>query len=364
MKIGIFTELYDPYIGGTETRYKQLSRELVNRGHKVNVYCINHLKSLDSYEDMNGVDVFRFPVAPNYDKPFLKFLKRELIPIFKYSFWTLKVTSQEEFDFILHAQWPLFHILFSSPSSRSYSAIDWCEFRYGKFYQLCQKFLPKIVGSNIAVSTSVSDYIEKTSGRPVFVLPSGIEKKKYTCLGHSKRSSLLFIGRIEEHKNLSLLIDAFKFLNDSGYTGRLIIVGDGSELEKLKSQVSSSKYSDFVDFLGFVSEDVKIRLLSEAELLVIPSKREGFPQVVAEAMASGLPVVTSNYPENGTTSVVSYYGCGLVSEQNAVSLYETILAALSNWENLSNEALRRSIELDWCSLVDTFEKQILMNAKT
>jgi glycosyltransferase involved in cell wall biosynthesis len=360
MKIAIFSELYSPSIGGMEARYKSLSQALVSRGHEVIVYTIGHEKNLLPHEKIDHVNIFRYPITKNYKEPILKSLKRALIPLIRYSLWVSKVSHSEKFDFIIYNQWPLFHIIFSSKISRQYSIIDWCEIRNGKVYQLFQKFLPKVFSRNMAVSPLVCDQIEKASGQSVFFLPSGIKRDLYSLSLRAQRSSLLYLGRIAEHKNVPLLIDAYEHLREDGYEGRLLIAGHGPAFEDISARVSSSKYIDFISLLGLVSEEEKINLLSNAELLVLPSKREGFPNVVAEAMASGLPVVTTEYPENGTASVVSYYGCGLVSQPNARSLADTILSALSDWESLSRKAFSRSEELDWDALVESFENQIIM----
>jgi glycosyltransferase involved in cell wall biosynthesis len=363
MKIAIFSELYSPSIGGMEARYKSFSQALILHGHEVVVYTIGYEQNLSSYETIDNVNIFRYPITKSYKEPFFKSLKRSFIPLIRYSLWVSKISHQENFDFIIYNQWPLFHVVFSSKQSRRYSILDWCEIRNGKIYKFFQKFLPTILGQNMAVSPLVCDQIQQASGQPVFFLPSGIKRDLYTQLPRNQRSSLLYLGRIAEHKNIPLLIDAFEHLRDKGYEGFLLIAGQGPEFENIAERVSSSKYSDFISLLGLVSDEEKINLLSKAELLVLPSKREGFPNVVAEAMASGLPVVTTEYPENGTASVLTYYGCGLVSQPNAISLADTISSALLDWDNLSKMSFDRSKELDWDALVKNFEKHIITKAR-
>jgi glycosyltransferase involved in cell wall biosynthesis len=365
MKIGIFSELYTPSIGGMESRHREIANALIKRGHKVTVYCIGHIQNLPAHENIDGIDVFRYPIVRNYKEPFIKSLKRAIIPLLQYSLWSSQIQQKANFDFIIYNQWPLFHIIFSPQHTRSCSIIDWCEVRNGKFYRLCQKFLPKLLSFNMGVSPSVCDQIAESSGQSVFFLPSGITKGKYNSLDRQQRANLLYLGRISEHKNIVLLIEAFELLRDSNhYPGRLIIAGDGPAFENLYSRVSTSKHQEFIDLLGSVSEEDKVQLLSKTELLVIPSKREGFPQIVAEAMASGLPIVTTEYPENGTASVVLYYSCGLVSKPEPDSLGSTILEALSNWDKLSNTSLNRAYELDWSLLIKSFEENILLKVKT
>jgi glycosyltransferase involved in cell wall biosynthesis len=86
MKIAILSELYTPSIGGMEVRYKELANALNERGHQVTVYCIGHTKNLASHENIDGAEVFRFPIVKNYKEPFIKSLKRAIIPLIRYSF--------------------------------------------------------------------------------------------------------------------------------------------------------------------------------------------------------------------------------------------------------------------------------------
>ena len=359
MRIGIFTELYAPSIGGMEVRHSQIAQQLTSRGHQVSVYCIGHIYSLLPHENIDGVDVYRYPIVKDYKKPFIKALKRAVLPIIQYGLWSSKIMSQEDFDFIIYNQWPLFHILVSPEKVRECTVIDWCELRDGKFYQFCQKSLPKLSRFNMAVSPSICQGIEKASAQSTFYFPSGINVKSYIPTDRSSRSSILYVGRIAEHKNIPLLIEAFELLRDGGYLGRLQIAGQGPAFEDIQALISSSRHQGHIDLLGLVSETKKVELLASAELLVIPSKREGFPNVVAEAMASALPTITPLYAENGTVDIVTHYKCGLVSQPDPKSLAETILAALSGWEDLSSNALIRSKELDWSILVENFEKKIL-----
>jgi len=95
----------------------------------------------------------------------------------------------------------------------------------------------------------------------------------------------------------------------------------------------------------------KVDLLASSLLLVVPSRREGFPRVVAEAMASGLPVVTVDYPENGTAAVVNRYSIGVVTAPLPDELASGCLAAILRWNEFSANGLNASPELDWSRLL-------------
>jgi glycosyltransferase involved in cell wall biosynthesis len=158
------------------------------------------------------------------------------------------------------------------------------------------------------------------------------------------------VGRIEEHKNVPFLVRSYALLKKTGYKGRLVIAGTGSGLAAVREEIKRLRLQDSAALLGFVSEEEKISLLAQSEVLALPSRREGFPRVIAEAIASGLPVVTADYAENGAQFVVKEYGSGVVSESDEESFARSILKVLDNWVHYSLCAIRRREELDWSQI--------------
>jgi glycosyltransferase involved in cell wall biosynthesis len=72
-------------------------------------------------------------------------------------------------------------------------------------------------------------------------------------------------------------------------------------------------------------------------------------------MASGLPVVTARYPQNGTVAVVEEFGCGLCAEPAANDLADAARSVLDDWANWSTRAHRHAGSLEWSSLAQQFE---------
>ena len=103
------------------------------------------------------------------------------------------------------------------------------------------------------------------------------------------------------------------------------------------------------------SEAQKISLLSHAAVLGMPSRREGFPRVITEAMASGLPVVTAGFPGNGGQEVVAQYGVGPVCGTRPADFAEALLAADAQWEAFSQAGLAAAQTLDWSRIAATLE---------
>jgi glycosyltransferase involved in cell wall biosynthesis len=112
---------------------------------------------------------------------------------------------------------------------------------------------------------------------------------------------LLYVGGLSPHKNLHLLIEAYRrLLASREFAGVwLLMVGDyvgdvfSSAYEDLRAQVARQGLEGHVCFTGFVPDAVLVELYNRAELLVLPSLEEGFGLPAFEAAACGTPVVAS-----------------------------------------------------------------------
>ena len=97
------------------------------------------------------------------------------------------------------------------------------------------------------------------------------------------------MGRLDRNKNFGLLIDAFA---QSGVGGKLVIVGEGPEREALIRKIDDLGLTGRVLMPGFAKNP--FALLRQADAFVLPSSGEGFPNCLLEAMAVGVPVISTN----------------------------------------------------------------------
>ena len=108
---------------------------------------------------------------------------------------------------------------------------------------------------------------------------------------------ILGVGRIDVQKNIECLISAAKLLTDEGYAIKVDWYGRNGELKnKLESMASELGLKDI--FIFHESTRHIEKKYQEADLFCLPSYYEGFPNVICEAMASGLPVVCSDVCDN------------------------------------------------------------------
>lgn len=358
MRIALLTELYAPSLGGQELFFEGLGRALVDRGHKVEVLCIGHAEGSPATEVVDGITIRRHPQDPTYKTPPRAWMKRAWPSIFRYALWTRRVARTEDYDLLILNQWPLLHAATLPRSARQRAVLHWCEIRGGRFYGTLQKWLPRFAAYNAAISQAVATAIGGASGRPFFLLPSGLRLEEYRSTPRSARSGILSLGRVAEHKNLPLLLATFEQLKQRGFEGKLTIAGDGPVMEDLRKAVAGSPVGHDVEILGPVTDLEKCRLLADSALFMITSRREGFPRVVAEAMASGLPVVTTDYPGNGTKDVVRATDCGLVADPEPSALAEAAETALQRWNRYSDNGLAYAQSLDWATMAQDLEQKV------
>lgn len=162
---------------------------------------------------------------------------------------------------------------------------------------------------------------------PIAVIPNGVEIPdawKQTPTEESPRR-VLFLSRIHPKKGLPNLIDAWAQLQPSGW--ELVITGpdeDGHRAE-IEDRAERRGISDDVTFTGPVYGDEKWALYRNSDLFVLPTHSENFGVVIAEALASGLPAITTKGAE---WSILEREGCGWWIEIGVEPLIEALRDAM------------------------------------
>lgn len=154
----------------------------------------------------------------------------------------------------------------------------------------------------VAVSKNTKkDLIEmyQTPEEKISVSYNGFDAKEENekFLKAKKENYLLYIGRLEERKNIKKIILAFERLKrEQGYKGRLLLAGKpGFGYKGIEAQIRKSKFKEDIEQLGFISDKRKWELLGHAQLFMFPSLCEGFGIPIIEAQSVGTAVITSNF---------------------------------------------------------------------
>lgn len=353
MRYAFLTELYLPSVGGQETRFAALAEELVRRGHDVSVVCIGHCRDLPAHETINGVAVHRVSWSSRYTRPRIPGLPRPPLAILRYALAVRRWCKHTTVDVTVLNQWPYLHAVALPRDRRRHAIIDWCEVRESFVYRQAQAHLPGLVRGNFALNRAIADRL--SGSHQTWVLPSGTHTSRFRPAPLRDRSAtILYIGRLVPHKQLSLVIEAF---TKADAVARLVIAGEGPERARLDKQVRRlpDSIASRIELLGHIDEETKLDLLGQASCLVIASLREGFPNIVTEALASGTPILTVEAPDNGTAVVVRDLGVGLVVGNDIRSLAEGMREVRARHFELSQTCLHISDSLDWKRLADEFE---------
>lgn len=283
-----------------------------------------------------------------------------------------KIISNEKFD-LLHFHEPWVPLLSRQILSRSKS-VNVATFHAKSPETILSKSLISSVGpytksvlnyldSLTAVSDAASEYVRNMTNREIIIVPNGIELSKYTKNNKTKikdmpMKKILYLGRLEKRKGIEFLIDAFKELKKKYPNVCLDIAGSGAKQKYLERYVKQGKISD-IQFLGYVSEQDKIKLMANADLYCSPAPYgESFGIVLLESMAVGVPIVAGNnagysgvLTDKGRLSLVNPRSIVDFTQRLEIMLFDNEIRELwSKW------AVKEIKKYDFSKITDKYEK--------
>lgn len=316
MRIGIFTDTYSPFINGVTTSVLMLKKGLEKRGHTVFIVTVND-KTLKYSFSENG-HVLRVPGIPIgiYDYRLSGIYPIKAINIIRK--WKLDVIhSQTEFGIGTFARImakqlniPLVHTYHTMYEDYiHYITKGYFDKSSKKIVEYLTLFYCDKTATELVVPTKKAYELFKKKymvDRNIHVVPTGIEVEKFYLENNrklnidKKRKELgiakddfvvLFVGRIAKEKNVELLLSSMKSIISSCPKMKLLIVGDGPDLDKYKDYAVKQDISNNVIFTGKVPWDTiqYYYLISNCFTTASTSETQGL--TVIEAMAASLPVV-------------------------------------------------------------------------
>lgn len=182
------------------------------------------------------------------------------------------------------------------------------------------------------------------------LLPLGVRGRKVERSLPTGSFRLLYVGGLNRRKSVETLIHAVKRLPPSCDV-ELVIAGDGPTASNLHEIARTSSGGTRIAFLGPVSPGSVPELMASADALVLPSKSEGRPVVVMEAMSASLPVVATDIP--GTNELVGHGETGLLFPVGDVDALSACLVKLISDRALALDLGQRGRQrLDSLGLTD------------
>lgn len=303
MRILIVNSEYPPIGGGAGNASAHIAAQLERMGHAVAVVTAQ-FGVLPAQEKQGNLTVYRVPalrLRQDRSTPL-----EQIAFILSASFWTLRRMPHFQPDVTLAffgipsgaVAW-LLKMLYKVPYVISLRGGDVPGFRpydfrvYHRLMSPALRVVWKHASAIVANSNGLRQLAHAFDARfEIPVIPNGIDLQAYTSTARDwSFPRLLSVGRIVHQKGLDLAMQALGGLKELAWEWR--IAGDGPQMQVLRSLANELGIADRVHFLGWQSREQLIKAYEQANVFLFPSRHEGMPNAMLEAMASGLPVIAS-----------------------------------------------------------------------
>lgn len=211
--------------------------------------------------------------------------------------------------------------------------------------------LPVVIVDTEYVKQKVDRYPIHNKPR-MHVIPQGVNEEFFSIRCSNKTRTLLSIGAIGERKGHLLTLKAYELISRQGVEANLVIAGaiaNNDYLKQLQRAIEDSEFKNRITLLLNVPNETLKRLYENAHLFVLHTQEESQGIVYGEAMATGLPVVTTRV--GGTPYVVIHNETGLLSEYGDVESFannmKELLLDTSKWQSMSSCASSIAHKYHW-----------------
>lgn len=339
MRIFLINSEYPPVGGGAGNASENLARSLANMGQEV-IVLTAHFRGLPWRETAPGVKIYR---APARRKRIDRSLAYEQISfVIGGGLWAIPLALAHKPDVTL--------AFFGMPSGGIALLLKWLAgvpyvvslrggdvpgfrpYDFAIYHRMISPFLRVIwrqAGAVIANSAGLRSLAQAFDRRtPIQIIPNGVDPLAFTPAArawHPPR--LLFVGRVVYQKGLDLLLHALSTLRDLPWD--LTIVGDGPQRQPLEKLAEQLEIRNRLRFVGWKKNHELAAEYQQANLFLYPSRHEGMPNAVLEAMASGLPVIASDIAGNEELIVHGETGL-LIEPENQHAIEKALLSLLPN----------------------------------
>ncbi len=363
MKILFFHRWVGVHGGGTETHLKELAYRFLRRGHSVDILTRegkelseleyqmriwrvskNWRESPFSYEDVMQVFIH---TSIFLLKSFLRILILRLKGI-EYDVVSVHFATEAFLMRVIRwlFGWPYIFVL------EGYTDLEAKEARYANL--------------QIAISEDEVGKCSQNYGYKPLLIPVGVDMERFNdSIDDTKitekytRNSeklILTVCRLEPRKDIPTLISAAKIISKKDPRVKFVIVGEGISKKGIEKLIKELSLTDKVILVGEVSDEELPQYYRACDLFVLPTLYEGFGIVFLEAMASGIPIISTNV--GAIPEVVG--DCGiLIPPRCPKILAENILEIITNDQlrkELIAKGLERAKKYDWTRLILEYEK--------
>jgi len=245
--------------------------------------------------------------------------------------------------------------------SRAY----WCEYLgwAGWIAWLTDRLAMRLPDHIFAASPQTAERLPGTLRRhtEVTTVPNGIDLDLiHEVSAAAEITDLVVVGRLIQHKRVDMLLDALARLRASGTQLTCRIIGDGPARAALEEQARNLGIADTVEFRKDIEDQKELySLVKAAKAFVSLSAREGFGLAVLEAIACGIPVLSTSAPDNQAQHLVARYSRGRVCEPTPEAVTAAIRDLAADADLRTREECDTDswlAEYDWSAMADRIQE--------
>jgi glycosyltransferase involved in cell wall biosynthesis len=242
-----------------------------------------------------------------------------------------------------------------------WSRSDWCEYVgwTGWIAWSIEWLAMRLPDRIIAASPYTAERLGRTlgSGTSITTVPNGIDLNTIQSASpDAEVSDLVAVGRLLSHKHVDMLLDAVALLHARGTHITCRIIGDGPERGTLEERARALRIGHAVEFRHDVREQKELyALVKPAKVFVSLSVREGFGIAVLEAIACGIPVLTTSAPNNLAQHLVARYSRGVVCQPKVDAVADAAQKMLAEANGCHDAKYRTDswvADYDWNAMAD------------
>ncbi len=214
----------------------------------------------------------------------------------------------------------------------------------GGFKRLLTFFLFGMTEGIVLQTNEAKEFFPKTIQKKAIVLQNSLNpefiRPIYTG---EKRKEIVSVGRIDKNKNQRMLVEAFVPLVEAFPEWNLVLYGDGEERKHLEKRVKELRLDDRILFKG-IQQNIPEKI-EGASIFVLPSKQEGMPNALIEAMVLGLAAISTDCPCGGPRDLIVSGENGLLIPVDDTNALTEALKNLMEDEVLRGKLAKNAIML-------------------
>ncbi len=311
-------------------------------GHEVELLTVRLREEWVDEEKVDGIRVFRSKPLENF---ITKTGFRDVKLVLQFASWAFgNALKNDGVDVVEANHCPIFPSMSSWFLSKLRSeplCVTFHEAWHSEWYRyvpqrllaplgiVLESLTTKLPDVAVAVSEMTANRLVHLFGlarEKIMVIPNGVDLELFESVKADRDNrKIVFVGRLNPHKKIEWLLEAFAKIRDEFPDATLELVGDGVMRSKLVLK-------EGIVCRGAVDDLELVRALKSAWVYVLPSIREGQSITTLEAMAAGTPQIVVDAPSNGAAELVHSSGSGIVVNPSAQAIRDALSFLMKNDE--------------------------------